>query len=385
MTIHWDTRPPPVLLLPLSAFDRHHGLRCLALLLLAFPATAQFPTSPPPPPADPFARLKFDKNMAIIMVILVLVFFLLGFLSIYTRQCAERRMRGRLDLALPIGISSRRPRGLDPEIIDSFPTFVYSSVKGLKMGRTSLECAVCLNEFEDDETLRLIPKCSHVFHPDCIDLWLSSHSTCPLCRANLVPKPGDASFVAIQIPNPAVDNTQSNSSSAPREGPQDNINTVAPESPILSRNHTVSRGRTPRSKSTGFRVAGLLPRSHSTGHSLQLQPGENWERFTLRLPEDARKQLLNRTNSCVAFTRESSQRRGYRTRSVGSGWAKNYLQYERFGGEGRSEHWAFTSRPPFLSRTSSTAADKAPVGPSGVGLDDIRELSSDPLFPGNKD
>lgn len=323
--------------------------------------------------------------MAIIMVILVLVFFLLGFLSIYTRQCAERRMRGRLDLALPISISSRRPRGLDPEIIDSFPTFVYSSVKGLKMGRTSLECAVCLNEFEDDETLRLIPKCSHVFHPDCIDLWLSSHSTCPLCRANLVPKPGDASFVAIQIPNPAVDNTQSNSSSAPREGPQDNINTVAPESPILSRYHTVSRGRTPRSKSTGFRVAGLLPRSHSTGHSLQLQPGENWERFTLRLPEDARKQLLNRTNSCVAFTRESSQRRGYRTRSVGSGWAKNYLQYERFGGEGRSEHWAFTSRPPFLSRTSSTAADKAPVGPSGVGLDDIGELSSDPLFPGNKD
>ncbi|XP_028771868.1 RING-H2 finger protein ATL11-like [Neltuma alba] len=383
MTVHSHTPPPPIP--PPSSLHHRHGLRCLVLFLLAFSATAQFPAAPPPPPADPFARLKFDKNMAIIMVILVLVFFILGFLSIYTRQCAERRMRGRLDLTLPIGISSRRPRGLEPEIIDSFPTFVYSSVKGLKMGRTSLECAVCLNEFEDDETLRLIPRCSHVFHPDCIDLWLSSHSTCPLCRANLVPKPGDSSFVAIQIPNPDVDSPHPDSGLNSREMPQENINTAAPESPILSRNHTVNRSRTPRSKSTGFWLAGLFPRSHSTGHSLQLRPGENWERFTLRLPEDARRQLLKRTNSCVAFTRESSQRRGYRTRSVGSGRGRNYFQHERFGGEGRPEQWGFTVRPPFLSRSGSTVTNKAPEGPSGVGIDDIVERSSDPLFSGNKD
>ncbi|KAI9097531.1 hypothetical protein K1719_025302 [Acacia pycnantha] len=378
MTIHSHTSPPPIL--PLH---HHHGLRCLALFLLAFPATAQFPAAPPPPPTDPFARLKFDKNMAIIMVILVLVFFILGFLSIYTRQCAERRMRGRLDLALPIGISSRRPRGLDPEIIDSFPTFVYSSVKGLKMGRTSLECAVCLNEFQDYETLRLLPKCNHVFHPNCIDLWLSSHSTCPLCRANLIPKPGDSSFVAVQIPNPDVDSPHSSPNT--REVPHDNINAAAPETPSLSRNQTVNRSRILGSKSTGFQLAGLFPRSHSTGHSLQIQPGENWERFTLRLPEDARKQLLKRTNSCVAFTRESSQRRGYRTRSVGSGRGRNYFQYERFGGEGRPEQWGFTMRPPFLSRSSSMVANKAPVDPSELAMDDIGERSSDPLFPGNKD
>ncbi|KAL2924561.1 E3 ubiquitin-protein ligase ATL31 [Bienertia sinuspersici] len=27
----------------------------------------------------------------------------------------------------------------------------------------------CLNEFEDKETLRLLPVCDHVFHPECID------------------------------------------------------------------------------------------------------------------------------------------------------------------------------------------------------------------------
>ncbi|CAN1345765.1 Putative RING-H2 finger protein ATL36 [Linum perenne] len=68
--------------------------------------------------------------------------------------------------------------------------FLYSSVKGLKIGKGGLECAVCISEFEDAETLRLIPACSHVFHIDCIDSWLVSHVTCPVCRADLtLPRP----------------------------------------------------------------------------------------------------------------------------------------------------------------------------------------------------
>ncbi|KAL6984074.1 RING-type E3 ubiquitin transferase, partial [Sarracenia purpurea var. burkii] len=46
-------------------------------------------------------------------------------------------------------------------------------------------CVVCLNEFEDFETLRLLPKCSHVLDSDCIDAWLSSHINCPICHAKL--------------------------------------------------------------------------------------------------------------------------------------------------------------------------------------------------------
>ena len=63
----------------------------------------------------------------------------------------------------------------------------YADVKAHKAGKGALECAVCLSEFYDDETLRLLPKCSHVFHPDYIDTWLASHITCPVCRDNLVP------------------------------------------------------------------------------------------------------------------------------------------------------------------------------------------------------
>lgn len=30
---------------------------------------------------------------------------------------------------------------------------------------------------------RKLPKCEHVFHMECIDMWLHSHATCPVCRA----------------------------------------------------------------------------------------------------------------------------------------------------------------------------------------------------------
>lgn len=42
---------------------------------------------------------------------------------------------------------------------------------------------MCLSEFEEGETGRLLPKCKHSFHIECIDMWFHSNSTCPLCRA----------------------------------------------------------------------------------------------------------------------------------------------------------------------------------------------------------
>nr|XP_009588993.1 RING-H2 finger protein ATL46-like isoform X2 [Nicotiana tomentosiformis] len=44
------------------------------------------------------------------------------------------------------------------------------------------DCAVCLCEFSEHDKLRLLPLCSHAFHIHCIDTWLLSNSTCPLCR-----------------------------------------------------------------------------------------------------------------------------------------------------------------------------------------------------------
>ncbi|CAJ1976505.1 unnamed protein product [Sphenostylis stenocarpa] len=72
-------------------------------------------------------------------------------------------------------------RGLDEAMIRLIPVIQYKTQGDRGFG----ECAVCLNEFQEDEKLRIIPNCSHVFHIDCIDVWLQSNANCPLCRTSI--------------------------------------------------------------------------------------------------------------------------------------------------------------------------------------------------------
>ncbi|KAK1578004.1 hypothetical protein Q3G72_026805 [Acer saccharum] len=46
--------------------------------------------------------------------------------------------------------------GLDPLLIQAFPTFAYSTVKDCRHKKYSLQCAICLAEFRDDSMLRLL-------------------------------------------------------------------------------------------------------------------------------------------------------------------------------------------------------------------------------------
>ncbi|XP_066374288.1 RING-H2 finger protein ATL32-like [Miscanthus floridulus] len=46
-------------------------------------------------------------------------------------------------------------------------------------------CAVCLEDVRAGEMVRQLPACRHLFHVDCVDVWLRSHRTCPLCRCEL--------------------------------------------------------------------------------------------------------------------------------------------------------------------------------------------------------
>lgn len=75
-------------------------------------------------------------------------------------------------------------RGLDEALIRLIPVIRYKTQEHREEGRFC-ECAVCLNEFQEDEKLRIIPNCSHVFHIDCIDVWLQNNANCPLCRTSI--------------------------------------------------------------------------------------------------------------------------------------------------------------------------------------------------------
>ncbi|KAL6876359.1 hypothetical protein ACP4OV_012931 [Aristida adscensionis] len=52
------------------------------------------------------------------------------------------------------------------------------------------QCAVCLEALRGGEAARRLPACAHAFHVGCIDMWLDSHATCPVCRCHVVPQKG---------------------------------------------------------------------------------------------------------------------------------------------------------------------------------------------------
>ncbi|PPD76836.1 hypothetical protein GOBAR_DD26237 [Gossypium barbadense] len=65
--------------------------------------------------------------------------------------------------------------------IDSLP-----SVKITKdhLSSKSKQCAVCMDDFEEGIQAKRMP-CRHLYHKDCILLWLELHNSCPVCRHEL--------------------------------------------------------------------------------------------------------------------------------------------------------------------------------------------------------
>lgn len=47
-------------------------------------------------------------------------------------------------------------------------------------------CTICLEKYKASERLRLIRKCNHCFHADCLEQWLQRKNTCPVCRTNVI-------------------------------------------------------------------------------------------------------------------------------------------------------------------------------------------------------
>ncbi|OWM62948.1 E3 ubiquitin-protein ligase ATL6-like [Punica granatum] len=353
---------------PRSSLDAaSHGSAFVLLVLAAsIPISAAQPAGPDAPNLN-YAR--FSPSMVVIVIVLVAALFFMAFFSIYIRRCSDSNAASVAARPSATGRSRRAQRGLDQSVINTFPTLEYSKVKGLKIGKGALECAVCLCEFEDDEMLRLIPKCDHVFHPDCIDAWLGSHTTCPVCRANLVPQPDDSIPPIPQLDGePAVPEPEENREVDLEQGerPQEEVPQVSLEPPAPEIKN-LNRSRTRGSRSN--RIRRLFPRSHSTGHSL-VQPGEDTERFTLRLPAEVRKQIvnrqLNRAMSMVVLPREGSSRRGYRT-GEGSSRGRFSKRFDMLSRSvRRSSRWTFNRVPSFFSKSGSLRSPRV-AADSGEG------------------
>ncbi|KAL8053434.1 hypothetical protein ABFX02_05G070600 [Erythranthe guttata] len=260
------------------------------------------PPSPPLQPPLPPVQTYTYPPIIIVLTIVLLIFFFVGFFSVYFCRCFMQNILCTWHIrhspagtpVAPANPAAAGGLGLDPLIVQSFPTFLYSTVKEYRKDKYGLECAICLIEFEGSDSLRFLTTCCHVFHQECIDLWLESHKTCPVCRRSL-------------------------------DGP---VHTPA-KSPIFSGNETERVGDSVRitidndeerggggggggdkgqdrvscsNNNDENDTADKLCRSHSTGHSIVRNREHDDDRFTLRLPEHVKTRIIVGHSSSKSWT-----------------------------------------------------------------------------------
>ncbi|KAI3717627.1 hypothetical protein L1987_69364 [Smallanthus sonchifolius] len=140
--------------------------------------------------------------IAVAIIGIFATIFLLLFYYIFIIKCCLNRHR--IDILRRFSLSHHHPlvpepTGLHESVIRSIPVFNFKKQKH----SDNNECAVCLTEFQHDEKLRIIPNCAHVFHIDCIDVWLQNNPNCPLCRNSIsipqIPVPVTGDYVVIDV------------------------------------------------------------------------------------------------------------------------------------------------------------------------------------------
>ncbi|KAL6537360.1 hypothetical protein OROMI_025894 [Orobanche minor] len=130
------------------------------------------------------------KIMVVAIIILFVSLVFIFCLHLYAKWYWYRRQENptaasatttilrRYDYQESTLVSASSCHGLNPIVLKTLPVVVFDPNEF----KDGLECAVCLCEVSKGEKTRLLPKCNHGFHLDCIDMWFQSHPTCPLCR-----------------------------------------------------------------------------------------------------------------------------------------------------------------------------------------------------------
>ncbi|CAF1935461.1 hypothetical protein Bca4012_074586 [Brassica carinata] len=71
--------------------------------------------------------------------------------------------------------------GLDPAEIRSLPVVLCRR----EAEEEQRECCICLGGLEEGEKMKVLPLCRHCYHCECVDRWLMTESSCPLCRVSI--------------------------------------------------------------------------------------------------------------------------------------------------------------------------------------------------------
>ncbi|KAL4188655.1 hypothetical protein AMTRI_Chr08g161460 [Amborella trichopoda] len=101
-----------------------------------------------------------------------------------------------------MGLGHPSPRNIFDNILDNLPLQrrILDTLPITKVGSTDNngnctqvgstddngnDCVICWDSLVENDIVRELPPCSHIFHRQCIDKWFQRHSCCPICRRSL--------------------------------------------------------------------------------------------------------------------------------------------------------------------------------------------------------
>jgi hypothetical protein len=173
-----------------------------------------------PPPAEPHVRWNLSGSAMKVAIAGNVVVAVLFFAAVIWRMFFSGRdqddddapqaqgaggaavVRPASSSATSTPRASPRPGGLGKDELLALPVYVHGSTPGPEEaggGEGRVECAVCISELRDGDTGRILPRCGHRFHAECVDRWFRSHATCPLCRAVVAGHGSGESYPKMQL------------------------------------------------------------------------------------------------------------------------------------------------------------------------------------------
>ncbi|CAB4028742.1 RING finger 44-like [Paramuricea clavata] len=78
-------------------------------------------------------------------------------------------------------VVDEKPKGISKCVLENLVTYRVTS-KDRHIGES--RCVICLMDFEPKQQVRILP-CLHEYHSKCIDKWLKSNRSCPICRKEI--------------------------------------------------------------------------------------------------------------------------------------------------------------------------------------------------------
>ncbi|CAN6169782.1 unnamed protein product [Urochloa humidicola] len=88
--------------------------------------------------------------------------------------------------------------------VTKLPEYAYTQSSRRRSNGDGAQCSVCLGAVQPGEMVRRLPICKHLYHVECIDMWLASHATCPVCRSDVESAPAEGQAAPTMEPPQAL-------------------------------------------------------------------------------------------------------------------------------------------------------------------------------------